>query len=70
MSMNNISPTTVSVNQCGWIQVYTGPEMRTRQQMVPHTSKAELKFNDVWMIEPIGADNYTIKIIIPRDPCK
>ena len=35
--------------KCGWIRVYTGPEMRTRQEMVPHIPKADLEFNEVWM---------------------
>jgi hypothetical protein len=38
--------------------------------MVPHTPKADLEFNDIWMIELIGLGSYTTKKIIPRDPCK
>ena len=44
--------------KCGWIRVYTGPEMRTRQEMVP---KTELEFNDVRMNERIGGGSYNIK---------
>ena len=57
-------------SKCGWIQVDAGPEMSTRQEMVPHISKAEIKFNEVWMNERIGGGNYATKKIISRDPCK
>ena len=56
--------------KCGRIRVYTGPEMSTRQEMVPHITEAELEFNDVWMNERIGGGSYTFKKIIPRDPCE
>ena len=54
--------------KCGWIRVDTGPEMRTRQEMMPHISKTELEFNEVGMDERIGGGNDTTKKIISRDP--
>ena len=54
----------------GWIRVDTGPEMRMRQEMVPHIPKADLEFNEVWMNEHIRAGSDTFKKIISRDPCK
>ena len=85
--MNNISPTTASINQfndevsfhskrrdarteCGWIRLDTRPEMGTRQEMMPHIPKIELKFNDVRMDERIGGSDDTTKKIISRDPYK
>ena len=69
-SKSNISRTTASRSQCkcGRIQVYTGPEMTTRQEKVPHIPKAEFEFNEVWMDEHIRGGSYTIQKIIPRDP--
>ena len=53
--------------ECGWIWVDTSPEMRTRQEMVPHISKTDLEFNDVWMDERVGGGNNTTNKIISRD---
>ena len=44
--------------------------MCTRQEMMPHVPKIELKFNNVWMDERIGGGNDTTKKIISRDPYK
>ena len=69
--MDSISTTTsTSQCKCGWIRLYTAPEISTRQETLPHTPKADLKFNDVWMNELIGGGNYTITKIILRDPWK
>jgi hypothetical protein len=56
--------------KCGWIGVDTGPKTLTRQEMILHLPKTELKYNDVWMNERIGSSNYTIREIISRDPYK
>ena len=70
--MNNIPPITTSIIQCkcNRIRVYASPEMRTRQEMVPHIPKADLKFNEVWMNEHMGGGSYTFKKIVSRDPYK
>ena len=54
--------------KCVWVHVYTGPEMCTGQEIVPHITEAELEFNDVWMNERIGGGSYKFKKIVPRDP--
>ena len=70
MTSNFIQDSKTPGRKCGWIGVDSGPKMRTRQEMMPHIPKAELKFNDVWMNERIGGSNDTTKEIVSRNPCK
>ena len=70
MMSNLIRDSETLGRKCGWIGVDSGPKMRTRQEMMPHIPKAELKFNDVWMNERIGGSNDTTKKIVSRNPCK
>ena len=69
MTSNFIQDGETPGRKCGWIRFDMGPEMGTRQEMMPHILKADLESNDAWMNECIGSGNYTIKKIIPRDPC-
>ena len=68
MMLNFIQDSETPGRKCGWIRVDIGPEMSTRQEVVPHTAKADLQFNDVWMNERIRGGSYKFKKIIPRDP--
>ena len=70
MVLSFIQESKTPGRKCGRIRVYTGPEMSTRQEMVPHITEGDLKFNDVWMNEHVGGGSYTFKKIISRDPCK
>ena len=66
--LNFIHESEMPGRKCGWIRVDTGPEMLTRQEMMPHIPKKELEFNEVRMNKRIRGGNDTTKKIISRDP--